>query len=44
MKILVYGVGATGSLMIHYLCKMGNDVTVIAYSTYDYISLRKTFI
>ena len=35
MKILVYGVGAIGSLMIHYLCKAGNDVTVVARSTYD---------
>ena len=35
MKVLVYGVGAIGSLMIHYLCKAGNDVTVIARSTYD---------
>ena len=35
MKVLVYGVGAIGSLMIHFLCKAGNDVTVIARSTYD---------
>ena len=35
MKILVYGVGAIGALMIHYLCKAGNDVTVVARSTYD---------
>lgn len=35
MKILVYGVGAIGSLMIHYLCKAGNDVTVVARSNYD---------
>lgn len=35
MKILVFGVGAIGSLMIHYLCKAGNDVTVVARSTYD---------
>lgn len=35
MKILVYGVGAIGALMVHYLCKAGNDVTVVARSTYD---------
>ena len=35
MKILVYGSGALGSLMIHYLCKAGNDVTVVARSTAD---------
>ena len=35
MKILVFGVGAIGSLMIHYLCKAGNDVTVVARSTYE---------
>ena len=35
MKILVFGAGAIGSLMIHYLCKAGNDVTVVARSTYD---------
>lgn len=35
MKVLVYGVGAIGSLMIHFLCEAGNDVTVIARSTYD---------
>lgn len=35
MKILVFGVGAIGSLMAHYLCKAGNDVTVVARSTYE---------
>ena len=35
MKILVFGVGAIGSLLIHFLCKVGNDVTVVARSTYD---------
>ena len=35
MKILVFGVGAIGSLMIHYLCEAGNDVTVVARSTYE---------
>ncbi len=35
MKILVFGVGAIGSLMIHYLCKAGNDVTLVARSTYE---------
>lgn len=35
MKILVYGVGAIGSLLIHYLCRSGNDVTVVARSTYN---------
>lgn len=35
MKILVYGTGAIGSLMIHYLCKAGNDVTVVARKNYE---------
>ena len=35
MKILVYGVGAIGSLLTHYLCEAGNDVTIVARSTYD---------
>lgn len=35
LKILVYGVGAVGSLMIHYLCKGNNDVTVVARNTYE---------
>lgn len=35
MKILVYGAGAIGSLLIHYLCRAGNDVTVVARSTYE---------
>jgi len=35
MKVLVYGVGAIGSLLIHYLCESGNDVTVVARSTYE---------
>lgn len=39
MKTLVYGTGAIGSLMIHYLCKAGNDVTVVARKKYD--SLRQ---
>lgn len=30
MKVLVYGIGVIGSLMIHELIKAGNDVTVIA--------------
>ena len=34
MKILVYGAGAIGTLLIHYLCKAGNEVTVVARSTY----------
>lgn len=34
MKILVYGVGAIGSLMTHFLCMAGNDVTVVAGSTF----------
>lgn len=33
MKILVYGVGAIGSLLTHFLSKAGNDVTVVARST-----------
>lgn len=32
MKILVFGAGAIGSLLIHYLCEAKNDVTVIARS------------
>ena len=28
MRILLYGVGALGSLMAHFLCKAGNDVTI----------------
>ena len=35
MKILVIGAGAIGSLMIHYLCRAGNDVTVLARRTAD---------
>ncbi|MCR5166746.1 MAG: ketopantoate reductase family protein, partial [Oscillospiraceae bacterium] len=35
MKILVYGVGAIGSLMVHFLYRAGNDVTVAARSTYE---------
>ncbi len=35
MKVLVFGVGAIGSLTTHYLCEAGNDVTVVARSTYD---------
>ncbi|MBR2086028.1 MAG: ketopantoate reductase family protein [Oscillospiraceae bacterium] len=38
MKILVYGVGAIGSLLVHYLCKAGNDVTVVARSTYSQLT------
>lgn len=30
MKVLVYGVGVIGSLMVHELCVSGNDVTVVA--------------
>lgn len=37
MNILVYGTGAIGSLMIHYLVKSGNDVTVVAGKSYDFI-------
>lgn len=35
LKILVFGVGVIGSLMVHYLCEAGNDVTVCARHTYD---------
>ena len=35
MKILVFGVGALGSLLVHYLCEAGNEVTVVARSTYE---------
>lgn len=38
MKILVYGTGAIGSLMIHFLCRAGNDVTVVARSSYNELS------
>ena len=38
MTILVFGVGAIGSLMAHYLCEAGNDVTVVARSTYEELS------
>ena len=38
MTILVFGAGAIGSLMAHYLCKAGNDVTVVARSTYEELS------
>jgi 2-dehydropantoate 2-reductase len=30
MKILVYGCGVIGSLMVHTLCRAGNDVTVVS--------------
>ena len=30
MKILVYGCGVIGSLLVHTLCKAGNDVTVVS--------------
>ena len=35
MKVLVFGIGALGSLLTHFLCKAGNDVTIVARSTYD---------
>lgn len=35
MKILVYGCGALGSLLIHYLCNGDNEVSVVARSTYE---------
>ncbi len=35
MRVLVFGVGAIGSLMTHFLCEAGNDVTVVARSTYE---------
>ncbi|MGN0385011.1 MAG: ketopantoate reductase family protein [Lachnospiraceae bacterium] len=35
MNILVYGAGAIGSLMVHYLCKAGNHVSLVARSTYN---------
>ena len=38
VKILVFGTGAIGSVMTHYLCKAGNDVTVIARSTFNELS------
>ena len=30
MKILVYGCGVIGSLLVHTLCKAGNEVTVVS--------------
>ena len=33
MELVLYGVGAIGSLVTHYLIKAGNDVTVVAGST-----------
>ena len=30
MKILVYGCGVIGSLLVHTLCRAGNDVTVVS--------------
>ena len=30
MKIFVYGCGVIGSLLVHTLCKAGNDVTVVS--------------
>jgi len=35
LKILVFGAGVVGSVMIHYLCEVGNHVTVCARSTYN---------
>lgn len=35
MNILVYGAGAIGSLMVHYLCKAESHVSFVARSTYD---------
>lgn len=35
LKILVIGAGVLGSVMVHYLCKAGNDVTLCARSTYE---------
>lgn len=40
MKILLYGVGAIGSLVTHYLIKAGNDVTVVARSTAEVLKKR----
>lgn len=40
MKILLYGVGAIGSLVTHYLIKAGNDVTVVARSTEEVLKKR----
>ncbi|MCM1522996.1 MAG: ketopantoate reductase family protein [Ruminococcus sp.] len=35
MNILVYGAGAIGSLLIHFLVRSGNSVTVAAGHSYD---------
>lgn len=40
MKILVYGVGAIGSLLTHFLIKAGNDVTVVARSTAEVLKKK----
>lgn len=37
MNVLVYGAGAIGSLLIHFLVKSGNDVTVAARRNYDFL-------
>ncbi|MCM1167713.1 MAG: hypothetical protein NC299_13225 [Lachnospiraceae bacterium] len=37
MNVLVYGAGAIGSLLIHFLVKSGNDVTVAAWRNYDFL-------
>lgn len=34
MKILVYGCGVIGSLLVHTLCRAGNDVTVVSKGTW----------
>ncbi|MBR1820042.1 MAG: ketopantoate reductase family protein [Clostridia bacterium] len=34
-KVLFYGAGVLGALTIHYLCAAGNDVTVVARSSYE---------
>jgi 2-dehydropantoate 2-reductase len=34
MKRLVYGCGVIGSLLVHTLCKAGNDVTVVSKGTW----------
>ncbi|MCM1053997.1 MAG: hypothetical protein NC394_00620 [Bacteroides sp.] len=35
MNVLVYGAGAIGSLLIHFLVKSGNKVTVVSGRNYD---------
>jgi 2-dehydropantoate 2-reductase len=41
MKILVYGCGVIGSLLVHTLCKAGNDVTVVSKGSWGNVLQKK---